>query len=193
MWWTVSLTCLVRFTNFLHVQILYCCTHNIQLKNHYSRINNNRLRNEMLYFRIWFGLSNYPYQVKFINTFILHGNQFFWYLLTPVCGRFDYLIDWIVQKTEFRVKYRAGAGQLYHRTRFKIKKKDLNKWAFIWSILIVCRILILRILRHQLAKKNLNSYMFAWTWSKEVNFVWVKKGKILSMYEHGANNSVCMS
>lgn len=47
----------------------------------------------------------------------------FWYLLTPVCGRFDYLIDRIVQKTEFRVKYRAGAGQLYHRTRFKIKKE----------------------------------------------------------------------
>lgn len=43
-----------------------------------------------------------------------------------MCGRFDYLIDRIVQKTEFRVKYRAGAGQLYHRRGLKLKK-DLNK------------------------------------------------------------------
>lgn len=85
-------------------------------------MNNNRLRNEMLLKDLIWTIK-LPVQGKIHQHFYTSWKSIFWYLLTPVCGRFDYLIDRIVQKTEFRVKYRAGAGQLYHRTRFKIKKR----------------------------------------------------------------------
>lgn len=68
-----------------------------------------------------------PVQGKINNSFNLLGNTNFWYLLTFVCGRSDCLIDLIVHKNEFCVKFRTDAGQFIIELSIKIKKRTIKQ------------------------------------------------------------------